>query len=242
MKKNFRLKKQFYNRMIGVAFKRLVIVFAIFFFAKTTIAQQQPPPNPPTSHVQPVFDTIQKSPKRARRDSIIFAKHAYFSDSTFSPRKATIRSALVPGWGQIYNKQYWKLPLVYAAIGITAGFYISNSASYRELRNAYILEVVDSVPSTDPRIPVELQAYSINSLKFNRDNFRKYSDLSIIAFFIAWGVNVIDATVTAHLKQFDVSDNLSLKINPNINFLKQPGLTFTLAVKDKNKLPTLISR
>jgi hypothetical protein len=225
-----------YNKILS---KFILLLLAIFLFAKDDFAQQPPPP---TSSVQPVLDTIHKSARRARRDSIIFAKQAYFADSNFSPRKATIRSALVPGWGQIYNKQYWKLPFVYAAVGITAGFYISNRATYRQFQNAYILEVVDNVSPTDPRIPKELQAYSVNSLKFNRDNFRKYSDLSIIAFLIAWGVNVADAAVTAHLKQFDVSDNLSFKINPTINFLKQPGLSFTLALKDKNKLPTLISK
>ncbi len=247
MKQYLFIKKWRSNNRYSVWLKGIACVTAIFLFCTIDFAQQPPPPLPPPSSlpatsVPPVLDTIHKSARRARRDSIIFAKHVYFTDSSFSPRKATIRSALLPGWGQIYNKQYWKLPFVYAAIGITAGFYISNRATYREFRNAYILEVVDSLPSTDPRIPAELQAYSVNSLKFNRDNFRKYSDLSIIAFFLAWGVNVIDATVTAHLKQFDVSDNLTLKINPNMNFLKQPGLTFTLAFKDKNKSPTLVSR
>ncbi len=231
---------QGHNLQNKTLLKLMLLVLAIFIFAENNFAQQPPPP--PTSSVQPVLDTVRKTPRQARRDSIVFAKHVYFSDSSFSPRKATIRSALIPGWGQIYNKQYWKLPFVYAAVGITAYFYFSNRATYREFRDAYILEYVDSVLPTDPRIPDDIKAYSINSLKFNRDNFRKFSDLSIIAFLMAWGVNVIDATVTAHLKQFDVSDKLSLKIDPNLKNIHQPGLTFTLAVKDKNKLPTLISK
>lgn len=238
MNKKNSIKKILNQAMAGGRLKAGMIILAMLFFAKISFAQQTTPPA--ASYVAPVLDTIRKTPRQARRDSIVFAKHAYFTDSSFSPRKATIRSALFPGLGQIYNKQYWKLPLVYAAVGITAGFYISNRATYREFKDAYYIRVADT--GRISQIPAELAVYSTNSLKNNRDQFRKYSDLSIIAFFIAWGVNIVDATVTAHLKQFDVSDNLSLKINPNINFLKQPGLTFVLALKDKNKERTLISK
>lgn len=140
-------------------------------------------------------------------------KYKAVYDSSFSPRKATIRSAIFPGLGQIYNHQYWKLPLVYGAVGTTGGIFFYNLKTYKELRSAYILKA-DSNLLNDDQIPRKYRILSANSLKFYRDDFRRNVDLSVLAFIIAWGLNVVDATVSAHLKQFDVSDDLSLKLKP----------------------------
>ena len=165
-----------------------------------------------------------------------------YCDTCFSPRKATIRSAIIPGWGQVYNKQIWKGPLVYATLGITAGIFVVNVKEYTGLRNAYKLKV-DTIASNDNQIPARYSVLSANSMKFYRDEYRQNVDLSVLVFIIGWGLNVVDATVSAHLKQFDVGDDLSLKIKPILNLSGQAGigLVFTLknnraSLKDMDKI------
>lgn len=155
-------------------------------------------------------------------------RNAY--DSSFSPRKATIRSAVLPGLGQVYNRQYWKLPVVYGAIGTTVGIFVFNLQTYKDLRRSYILKV-DKDISNDTLIPYRFRNLSANSLKANRDNYRRNIDYSVLAFILAWGLNVVDATVSAHLKQFDVNDDLSLKFKPILTADGRVGLGLVMNFK-----------
>lgn len=201
-----------------------------------------------SNSVQPILEAVHKTPKQAHRDSIVFSKKLYFSDTAFSPHKATMHSLMVPGWGQVYNKQYWKVPLVYGALGITAGVFFFNLSYYQELRSAYAIRAAGILNNrgidtmTNIGVPAELKIYPTNSIQLTRNQIRHNVDLSVLAFLIAWGVNVIDASVTAHLKQFDVSDDLSMKVRPTFNNLHQPGLSLTFNFRDKSKVPTLISK
>ena len=70
--------------------------------------------------------------------------------NAFDPHKATIRSAIIPGWGQVYNKKYWKVPIVYAALGITGYIFVDNIKTYRDLRFAYAAKYKASLPAYDP--------------------------------------------------------------------------------------------
>lgn len=136
-----------------------------------------------------------------------------------SPRKAAIRSALVPGLGQIYNKKYWKLPIVYGALGVSGAVFMYNLRNYRDLRFAYKARIKALPPpqgqrdSSDlPKIRPDLQAFQANDLQTLRNEFRRNIDYSALVFILLWGLNVVDATVDAHLKSFDVSPDLSFKI------------------------------
>ena len=136
-----------------------------------------------------------------------------------SPGKAAIRSALVPGLGQIYNKKYWKLPIVYGALGVSGAVFIYNLRNYRDLRFAYKARIKALPPpqgqrdSSDlPKIRPDLQAFQANDLQTLRNEFRRNIDYSALVFILLWGLNVVDATVDAHLKSFDVSPDLSFKI------------------------------
>jgi Family of unknown function (DUF5683) len=137
-----------------------------------------------------------------------------------SPRIAARRSAMLPGWGQIYNKKYWKLPIVYGALGTTAYIFFDNIKTYREYRFAYNARYLASLPvpkrdSTDYRKLKDVyKIYSPETIRAARNKFRQYVDYSVIFFLVFWGLNVVDATVDAHLKAFDVSPNLSLSIKP----------------------------
>jgi hypothetical protein len=132
-------------------------------------------------------------------------------------RRVTRHSAFVPGWGQCDNRQPWKVPLIYAGLGITTYLFFDNKKAYNELRQAYIYRT-DSLPGNDDDIPEKYQPLSDNSIRFYRDEYRKNVDYSVLAFMIIWGLNVVDATVFAHLRDFDVSDKISLRLNtPNYN-------------------------
>jgi len=173
----------------------------------------------------------------ARRDSLAL-KRSMLNDSLRKkhvPRKATIRSAIIPGWGQAYNGKYWKIPLVYGALGITGGIFNFNLQQYRKVRFAYIT-LRDTVKADYDKVADELKPFiaagDLNSLRNYRDEFRKNIDYSVLFFLFFWGLNVVDATVDAHLKEFDVSKDLSLKIKPTFNAMPTTiGLSLVLAIK-----------
>jgi len=152
-----------------------------------------------------------------------------------SPRKAAIRSAIFPGWGQIYNKKYWKLPIVYGAMGTSAGVFFYNLGNYKDTRFAYKVRYNMRVNRTDSalfsKIKTNLQPLSEESLRFYRNQFRRDIDFSALFFLLLWGLNVVDATVDAHLKSFDVSPDLSLQFKPGYSELARTnGLSIVLKI------------
>ena len=151
----------------------------------------------------------------------------------FDPRIATRRSAMIPGWGQIYNKKYWKLPLVYGALGITAGVFFYNVKTYKLLRQAYIYKI-DKDSANDALIDPRFQAFSAGAIRENRNLFRQNVDYSVLFFIVFWGLNVVDATVDGHLKQFDVNDNLSLEFKQGYSpMANTTGLSLVLDIHSK---------
>jgi hypothetical protein len=153
-------------------------------------------------------------------------KKGWWRDSagnrTFEPRKAAIYSAIFPGLGQIYNKKYWKVPIVYAAVGIPIYTFFDNRTWYNRIR--YALEV-QSLGSSDPNYNDMLASVHPKLLKFvvegrdqsllnYRNEYRKNMDYSILFTLLFWGLNVVDATVDAHLKGFNVNDNLTMQVKP----------------------------
>lgn len=129
-----------------------------------------------------------------------------------SPRKAAILSAVVPGAGQIYNKKYWKAPVIYAgAVGIGYAFSF-NQAKYIEYRNAYKVRLING-PGTLGNFP----RYSDSDLLTLQKYYHRYRDLSVIGGVLLYFLNVIDASVDAHLYSFSVEDNdLTFQLQPTI--------------------------
>lgn len=150
-----------------------------------------------------------------------------------SPKSAAIRSAVLPGLGQIYNRKYWKLPIVYGALGITGAVFVYNIKEYRKIRFAYTTLVTHDTANFSNVAP-ELQPFVENNdqagLQRNRNTFRQNIDYSVLFFILFWGLNVVDAAVDAHLSTFNINSDLSLKIKPSL----QPGmagLSLVLAFK-----------
>lgn len=157
-----------------------------------------------------------------------------------SPKIAATRSALLPGLGQIYNKKYWKLPIVYGALGVTTYIFLDNIKTYKEYRFAYNARYKAALPSpnTDSTDYFKLEnIYKIiqpESIKAARNKFRQYVDYSVLFYILMWGLNVVDATVDAHLKSFDVSPNLSLSIEPGRSQLAgTSGISLVLHIGKK---------
>jgi hypothetical protein len=164
-------------------------------------------------------------PVTEKKDSLPVIKKAATGSSRYdsalkahSPRKAAIRSAILPGWGQIYNKKYWKLPIVYGALGTSGGIFFYNLKNYKDTRFAYRVKYNMQYNQTDSAlyslIRANLRPLDIESLKYYRNSFRRDIDYSVLFFLILWGLNVVDATVDAHLKSFDVSPDLSFRFKP----------------------------
>jgi hypothetical protein len=161
-----------------------------------------------------------------------------------NPRTATLRSAILPGWGQAYNREYWKIPIVYGVIGVPVGFYFYNHSWYKKTKKAYEIRFANDT-ARFPEIDRKLEKLGANDLRFYRNTFRKDRDYAILYTLVAWGLNVIDATVFGHLKDFDVSDDLSLKIKPAINTSisgSSAGFSLVLGVKSSPKNHLSIAR
>ncbi|GGA87096.1 DUF5683 domain-containing protein [Puia dinghuensis] len=162
-----------------------------------------------------------------------------------NPRKATLYSTFFPGLGQIYNRKYWKVPIVWAAVGIPAYLYFDNKKWYD--RCQYAISVIDTyqgsatgVPDSvfkkvDPKLQPFVTNGDDNSLRNYRNEYRKDEDYSILFFILFWGLNIVDATVDAHLMNFDVGNELSLHLDhPSSNAMVRgpmgPGMGLSLLV------------
>lgn len=133
-----------------------------------------------------------------------------------SPAKAAFYSAILPGLGQIYNKSYWKVPLVYGAIGTGVYFYIENTNNYNRYRDAYKRRLAgyyddefydingDGVAPGSPDV-------SDDALRDAQEFYQQNRDLSLLITIGLYVLNIVDANVDAHLKQFNVNENISLK-------------------------------
>ncbi len=150
----------------------------------------------------------------------------------YSPRKAIMRSVFIPGWGQITNKKAWKVPLVYGALGTTTYLFFRNLRQFRDSREAYRL-AIDGDPTNDylikqPYFTVKDQPERIRVF---RNQVRQNMDYCVLFFIAAWGLNVADAAVDAHLKTFDISDNLSIQIKPGYSEMANTnGLSISIPI------------
>lgn len=142
------------------------------------------------------------------------------------PRKAVWMSLVFPGGGQIYNRKYWKLPVVYG--GYVGCLYALtwNQNTYTEYRKAYV-DIMDNDPETKSyedflpphyEIDTSMEDWLKDIFKQRKDKYRRYRDLSIFAFAGMYVVSAIDAYVDAELSHFDISPDLSMDIEPNLMF------------------------
>ncbi len=179
----------------------LYFIFCVFFSTKLT-AQQD---SLASENVQDSSQIIKKSGKKKRS----------FSEDTLthSPSRAALYSAILPGLGQAYNKKYWKIPIIYG-LGGTLGYFIGfNNNLYLEFKSSVEAKTLRN-GEDDPYPFISTQG----AIR-NRDYYKRNKELLILLTLLLYGLNVVDATVDAHLKSFDVSDELAIRIEPQLDQL-----------------------
>jgi len=152
-------------------------------------------------------------------DSVKTEKQAHIH----SPRKATIYSAVLPGLGQIYNRKYWKVPIVYGGFA-TLGYFINfNNEQYTTYRQAYS-DIIDNDPNSKSYLDLKVSAWLkepknikdyTDALRQQKDYWRRNRDLVVIGTAVFYALNIIDASVDAHFFDFDISDDLTIKWIPS---------------------------
>lgn len=122
-----------------------------------------------------------------------------------APSKAAFYSAILPGLGQAYNKKYWKIPIVYAAIGTGVYFYLDNNKQYNRVRDAYKRRLAGF---SDDEFQNRL---TDDGLREAQKGYRRNKELSLLVTFGLYALNIIDANVDAHLLQYNISNDLSVR-------------------------------
>lgn len=166
-------------------------------------------------------------------------RSGFFLSKWDKPAKAALFSAILPGAGQIYNGSFWKLPIIYGTGAVLGYFLIDNNNKYQDYRQALITRNSGGQDKyyNDPTFGVQ-RSNGTSNLRLQRDGFRRNRDLTVLLSVGAWGLNVAEAYVHAHMKDFDVGENLSLRVRPNLQNIPAtagltPGLTLTLYTKSK---------
>ncbi len=146
-------------------------------------------------------------------EETVITKEEY---NPLAPAKAAFYSAVLPGLGQAYNKKYWKIPIIYAGMGVGIYFYIQNDEDYDRFRDAYKSRLAgfeDDEFWGDGDDPLVSTQRLIDAQK----DATKNKNLSILVTSIFYLLNIVDANVDAHLRQFNVNEDLSLEPSFNIN-------------------------
>jgi hypothetical protein len=169
--------------------------------------------------------------QKAKSDTTIKAKISIPKDN--KPKRAALLSAVVPGLGQIYNRSYWKVPLVY--LGLGTSYYFIN-LNYKEIKliNTEIEKRLNNEP--EETWNSRYIAYSdASQLDIVSQDYRRRLELGAILGVVFYSFQVVDALVDAHLKNFDVSDNLSIQIKPSIIPYKTNNFASGVAINLKLK-------
>lgn len=149
------------------------------------------------------------------------------SESLRTPRGALVRATVLPGWGQAYNRQFVKIPFVYATLGgLTAAAIVLNDR-YVLYRNAYQFKAYDELGNSAPNPKLQYESDYVRlmdrlgttglpaaAIRPTRDNLRRNRDLAIIGVVAVYGLTILDAYVSAHLADFDISEDLTVSLVP----------------------------
>jgi len=191
----------------------------------------------PPSYFPIKRDSFAKDQKMASDTLVFKAKkkgvvYRVFSKGYPNPGTAALLSFVLPGAGQAYNKKWWKIPLVWGALGGIGYFTFDTQKTYRELRDNYKI-LVDDDPNTNPT-ESPYNSFDATRTKVYRDTYRGYTEKWYLALGVTYLLAVTDAFVDAHLARFDVSDDLSLRLSPSMETgagLPAFGLGVCLAIK-----------
>ncbi|MDR3693476.1 DUF5683 domain-containing protein [Mucilaginibacter sp.] len=203
--------------------KHLSVVCFLALFAFSAMAQKP--------------DTISKAAKKAgskdtlistRQDTIAEKDHfrkikkekVFHPDSAHSPHLAVMHSLMVPGWGQVYNHQWWKVPVIYGVLGLFVDAIVFNNTYYKEFLALSKYREFGTTPQPGDKYYAQAILYSqqpSQALYDATDGYRRNRDLCILGFVGFWGINAIDAYIDAKfIHSFTVDNNLSMQVSPTI--------------------------
>jgi len=180
-----------------------IILFLTFLGCLSSVAQEN-------EELKVTTEEVAKKKKKKKRKEKKLKPY-----EPLAPARAAFYSAILPGLGQIYTGKYWKVPIVYGALGAGIYFYTWNNERYVFYRDIYKRRLA-GLPDIDPRTELLTQDQLIDIQR----RFRREQELSILVTAGLYLLNIIDANVSAHLQQYNISDDLSLK--PKVNF-NQPN-------------------
>lgn len=195
---------------------KFVTTFLILCFCLPILnAQEENDSIPKTTESDSLKSTLRSSGV-IMQDSLLKKKKNF---NPLAPSKAAFYSAVFPGLGQIYNKRYWKVPIVYGAIGGSIYAYTWNNDNYQRFRTAFKRrqagftddEFYDINGDNLPTDPPDLDA---GDLENQQERFQRDRDLWLVVSIGLYALNIIDANVDAHLKQFNIDDDLSFDFEP----------------------------
>lgn len=168
----------------------LLLFFAMLCVAPARIGAQTSP--------VPVQDSVPTAPAPVKKK--------------FLPvPKKSLMWAIIPGGGQVYNRRYWKVPLVYAAMGGIVYAIDYNQTRFRSLKKALELKLKD-----EPHEYTGTRIDDVRTLRTLRDDFDKNTQLSYIGMFLVYALQGVEAYTDAHLMDFDIGDDLSLQLQPRL--------------------------
>lgn len=169
--------------------KYTLVIFVFFLFSFSSVKAQL------QDSTQLIQDSIQRS-------------KAIQKKNYSHPRRAAIMSAVLPGLGQAYNKKYWKIPIIYAGLGGFGYMFTFNNKEYNFYREN-LIALNDDNPNT-----INTTRYSSSDLQTLKNEYKKSRDLALFGIAVFYFLNIIDANVDGHLRTFDVSDDLSIHLDP----------------------------
>lgn len=126
-----------------------------------------------------------------------------------NPKKAGLYSAILPGLGQFYNRQYWKIPVIYAGLAVAGYYFADNLKNYQDYRKAYIGRINNSYP-TDKYVTI----YTQDQLQQLQNDYNRYLNLTVLFTGVGYTLQVLEAITGAHLKNFDISRDISIHAQP----------------------------
>ena len=165
-----------------------------------------------------IAESVTPEPEKVKKSGPI---RSFFKKGYPNPTKAMVFSFILPGAGQLYNKKYWKAPIVYGAYGLMIYFIDFSSGQYKYLKQEYIY-AVDGDESTTSELMLN-SGWGEDDIKSERDLYRKRMELSYIGLAAVALLSGIDAYVDAHLMGFDVSEDLTMKVKPKLDFNPYEG-------------------
>ena len=201
--------------------QRTVLTFLLIFGLACAACAQRPDFSPPKSKADSVKAKLDSLKSKAFAPSIVDEK-IYHPDSTHSPRKAVMHSLMIPGWGQVYNRKWWKVPIAYGALGLIGWAYAFNQKYYAENLTIAQYRKRGYVPNPNDAYYETYQqyaqyGYSDQTINDAVRGYRRYRDLSILGFAGMWGIQIIDAYIDAKfIHSYTMDNNLSFRVTPQL--------------------------